>query len=104
MAQGAVAPVSSNGKATLTAEEIHEILECEKIVRFRDAVLSGTHPRIKVPPHLNGKAATRHASTPTSLTPRPNLPSQVEPKAITPGTHVEDSHNLSINRSSITPR
>jgi hypothetical protein len=104
MAQGAVALVPSNG-ATLTAEEIHEILECEKIVRFRDAVLSGTHPRIKVPPHLNGKSATRHTSTPTSLTPRPNLPSsQVEPKAITPGTHVEDNHNLSNNRSSITPR
>lgn len=105
MAQGAVAPVSSNGKTTLTAEEIHEILECEKIVRFRDAVLSGSHPRIKVPPHLNGKSATRHASTPTSLTPRPNLSSsQVEPKAITPGTHAEDNHNLSNNRSSITPR
>jgi hypothetical protein len=105
MAQGAVAPVSSNGTTTLTAEEIHEILECEKIVRFRDAVLSGTHPRIKVPPHLNGKSATRHASTPTSLTPRPNLPSsQVEPKAITPGTYVEDNHSLSNNRSSITPR
>jgi hypothetical protein len=105
MAQGAVAPVSSNGTMTLTAEEIHEILECEKIVRFRDAVLLGTHPRIKVPPHLNGKSATRHTSTPTSLTPRPNLPSsQVEPKAIIPGTHVEDNHSLSNNRSSIMPR
>jgi len=105
MAQGAVALVSSNGTTTLTTEEIHEILECEKIVRFRDAVLSGTHPRIKVPLHLNSKSATRHASTPTSLTPRPNLPSsQVETKAITPGTYVEDNHSLSNNRSSITPR
>jgi hypothetical protein len=105
MAQGAVAPVPSNGTTTLTAEEIHEILECEKIVRFREAILSGTHPRIKVPAHLNGRSATRHASTPTSHTPRPNLPSsQVEPKATTPGTHVEDNPSLSNNRSSITPR
>ncbi|KAH8804779.1 hypothetical protein F5884DRAFT_680546 [Xylogone sp. PMI_703] len=51
MAQGAVATLPTNG-ASLTADELREILECERIVRFRDAVLSGTHPRIKVPPHL----------------------------------------------------
>lgn len=52
MAQGAVAPGLTNGIKKLTAEELHEILECEKIVRFRDAVLAGIHPRIQVPAHL----------------------------------------------------
>lgn len=109
MAQGAIALVSSNGTTTLTAEELHEILECEKIVRFRDAVLAGTHPHIKVPPHLNphlnGKSATRHSSNPTSLTPRPNLPSsQVEPKSNTPGTHVEDNNSLYNSRPLISQR
>ncbi|RFU35617.1 hypothetical protein B7463_g688, partial [Scytalidium lignicola] len=60
MAQGAVATVPANG-ASLTADELREILECDRIVRFRDAVLSGTHPRIKVPYHL-----ARNVSSPLS--------------------------------------
>ncbi|RDW79623.1 hypothetical protein BP6252_04261 [Coleophoma cylindrospora] len=50
MAQGAVAFLSANA-ATLTPDELHEIRECQKICAFRDAVLAGTHPRIKVPSH-----------------------------------------------------
>lgn len=42
---------------SLTAEELHEIQECERLVRFRDEVLSGAHPRIK-PAHLAAKAAS----------------------------------------------
>jgi len=41
---------------SFTAEELHEIQECKRLLRFRDAVLSGTHPRIK-PAHLAAKTA-----------------------------------------------
>lgn len=41
--------------AALTAEELREILEYDRIVQFRDAVLAGTHPRVKIPAHLVGK-------------------------------------------------
>lgn len=72
MAQGAVAsmPVATNG-ASLTAEELREILEYERIVQFRDAVLAGTHPRVKIPPHLSGKQinSSRNVSSPSLPTP-----------------------------------
>lgn len=60
MAQGAVAfaslPVNGTGTgAALTADELREILEYDRIVQFRDAVLAGTHPRVKIPAHLIGK-------------------------------------------------
>ncbi|KAJ8071360.1 hypothetical protein OCU04_001690 [Sclerotinia nivalis] len=56
MAQGAVASVPINGTngVTLTTENIREIREYEKIISFRDAVLAGTHPRVKVPSHILG--------------------------------------------------
>lgn len=47
--------MSSASAPGLTAAELREIRECEKIVHFRDTVLSGTHPRIKVPDNLVGK-------------------------------------------------
>ncbi|TVY83028.1 hypothetical protein LSUE1_G002434 [Lachnellula suecica] len=76
MAQGAVAPgAPPNGIAPgLTAEEKREMLEYEKIIQFRDAIMAGTHPRIKIPSHLVGKQAnaTRHFSSPTVSTPRAN--------------------------------
>jgi hypothetical protein len=72
MAQGAVAtmPVATNG-ASLTAEELREILEYERIVQFRDAVLAGTHARVKIPLHLAGKQInpTRNFSSPSLPTP-----------------------------------
>jgi hypothetical protein len=67
MAQGAVASLPTNGMTGLTKDELHEILECQKIVRFRDAVLSGSHPRIKVPPHLVQKPV-RQATSPKAAT------------------------------------
>ena len=42
--------------ASLTSDEIREIREYEKLLRFRDEVVAGSHPRIK-PTHLPGKAA-----------------------------------------------
>ena len=60
MAQGPVAALPSTsmpimafeGSVELSEEEQHHIRECERIIKFRDEVLSGAHPRIKVPAHL----------------------------------------------------
>jgi len=91
MAQGAGAPVATpNGvDRPLTAEEVRLIGEYEKIVQFRDAVLAGTHPRVKIPPHLLAKQAnaTRNFSTPTVSTPRVNSVAQRS----TPNSHSEDA-------------
>ncbi|KAH6717215.1 hypothetical protein BKA61DRAFT_319974 [Leptodontidium sp. MPI-SDFR-AT-0119] len=100
MAQGAVAPPLANG-GSLTAEELREILEYERIVQFRDNVLAGTHPRIKIPPHLAGKQIARGISSPNSTTPRPNLSTPAT--RTTPGSRTEDSTSF-FNRSPINPR
>ena len=91
MAQGPLAPLAiPNGVAPApTADELREIAEYEKIVQFRDAVLAGTHPRVKIPPHLIGKQAhaTRNFSSPTTSTPRSNNIAQRS----TPNSHSEDA-------------
>jgi hypothetical protein len=84
------APITQNGAPLpLTAEELREILEYEKIVQFRDAVFAGTHPRIKIPPHLAGKQIdpSRNVSSPSLATPRPNTIAQYTRSAS--GTHQE---------------
>lgn len=86
MAQGLVAPgATPNGVApAVTAEELREILEYQKILQFRDSVIAGSHPRIKIPPHLAAKSAnaTRNFSSPTA--------NNVAQRS-TPSSHVEDS-------------
>ncbi|KAG0649293.1 hypothetical protein D0Z07_4340 [Hyphodiscus hymeniophilus] len=62
MAQGASTSMATKG-AALTAAQLREILEYEKIVQFRDAVLAGTHPRIKIPPHLSSKQVNNPTRT-----------------------------------------
>ncbi|KAB5572390.1 hypothetical protein GE09DRAFT_1099271 [Coniochaeta sp. 2T2.1] len=58
MAQAELLSMPQTGKAgSLTAQELHEIQECAKLVRFRDEVLSGNHPRIK-PAHLVAKTVS----------------------------------------------
>ncbi|KAL2177235.1 uncharacterized protein P884DRAFT_260133 [Thermothelomyces heterothallicus CBS 202.75] len=42
--------------ASLSPDELREIREYAKLLRFRDEVIAGSHPRIK-PSHLSGKAA-----------------------------------------------
>ncbi|KAL3418366.1 hypothetical protein PVAG01_10082 [Phlyctema vagabunda] len=53
MAQGAVAlapaPVHVAG---MSPEELREIEECQQLCALRDAVFTGTHPRIRLPAHL----------------------------------------------------
>ena len=69
MAQGAITTAPSVGVAGLTKDELHEIQEYEKIIRFRDVVYSGAHPLIQIPPHLAGKSFVKPSSPSTVLTP-----------------------------------
>jgi hypothetical protein len=48
----------SNETRALAAAEMEEIAEYERIVEFAGQVLSGTHPRVKIPPHLVGSSFT----------------------------------------------
>lgn len=92
-AQGASASMPTNGVA-LTAAELREILEYEKIVRFRDAVVAGTHPRIKIPPHLVGKQVnnpTRSFSSPNPPPTNWRAPAPKPPNRSTSGTYHEMS-------------
>ncbi|KAE9363697.1 hypothetical protein N431DRAFT_431897 [Stipitochalara longipes BDJ] len=91
MAQVAVASAATNG-GILTAEELREILEYERIVQFRDAVMAGTHPRIKIPPHLLAKQnKPPHVPSPNHSTPRANL--SAHPTAGS-STHFEGSPSI----------
>ena len=77
MAQAA-ALLPNGAPSTMTAEELREILEYEKIVQFRDAIFAGTHPRIKIPP-LAGKQieAPRVTSSPNLSTSLQNSTTQL---------------------------
>lgn len=63
----AAVPTVANGISTcLTEEEKFQIAQCERILRFRDEVLSGAHPRIKVPAHLLASKQGSEARSPAS--------------------------------------
>ncbi|ROV91670.1 hypothetical protein VMCG_09247 [Cytospora schulzeri] len=93
MAQGPVAALPSTSMpimafeslAGLSEEEKHQIRECERIIKFRDEVLSGAHPRIKVPAHLvASKKSIESSSPPTgpavSVINAPTGPKSARPK------------------------
>ena len=44
--------MASDENRDLTAAEMEEIAEYEGIVEFAEQVLSGSHPRVKIPAHL----------------------------------------------------
>ncbi|KAJ0118151.1 hypothetical protein J7T55_014604 [Diaporthe amygdali] len=75
MAQGPVAALQSNTlpsmasklTITLSEEEEHQLRECERILKFRDEVLSGAHPRITVPAHLVASKKSSESRSPGSL-------------------------------------
>ncbi|KAI9054978.1 hypothetical protein LZ554_002121 [Drepanopeziza brunnea f. sp. 'monogermtubi'] len=107
MAEGPI-PIPMAPAPANEAEALREILEYEKIVQFKDAVLAGTHPRIKIPAHLAGKQpinSLRNISSPNSTTPRPNLnptPNPQPPARMTPGSRAEISssfYNISPNKA-----
>ncbi|KAK3398653.1 hypothetical protein B0T20DRAFT_214781 [Sordaria brevicollis] len=69
-AGGASASANASLMATLNPEERHELEQYEKILRFRDEVVSGKHPRIK-PTHV-GKP-TNGTGTGTGPVPPANV-------------------------------
>ncbi|KAL0944235.1 uncharacterized protein CTRU02_202122 [Colletotrichum truncatum] len=62
MAQGQLATMplmaSHASSLSLSKDELHQIQQCERIVEFRDAILAGAHPRIKVPSQLAKQTLT----------------------------------------------
>ncbi|KAJ0374098.1 hypothetical protein COL26b_007653 [Colletotrichum chrysophilum] len=56
MAEGQLAtlpPMASHASApSLSKDELYQLQQCERIIQFRDAILAGAHPRIKVPANL----------------------------------------------------
>jgi hypothetical protein len=98
MAPGVVA---TNGMA-LSAENLRVIAECEKIVRFRDEVFAGTHPRVKLAhPVVKQAAAARNTSSPSIPSPQANGMQQSQSQKVAQNTNISPSYN---NRSPNTYR
>ncbi len=74
-----------------SVDEVRQIREFEKIVKFRDAVVSGSHPRVKLPPHLiPSKLPARPVSSSALPTAAPGLGSLPGPSS---GTGVQKTDN-----------
>lgn len=108
MAQGQLPakPCMGAGDAP-TAEEIRQIQQCEKLLHFRDEVLSGIHPRIK-PAHLVAKQRTPSSSSNIPIS-NPTIPAATQPsqEANTNGrsSHVVDnmrSFQANLQRPSVS--
>ncbi|KAI1276729.1 hypothetical protein F5Y07DRAFT_365801 [Xylaria sp. FL0933] len=85
----AVAAPTAAATAAVTSSEHIEIREYEKIIQFRDTVVSGKHPRIKVP----ASSVVKNASTqPTSS----SAPERVaQPSTQLPPRHdAADGHSM----------
>jgi len=88
--------VAINGKALVTPAQLRELLEYEKIVKFRDAVFAGTHPTVKLPHIVEKHAnAARNIPSPGNSTPFRDTPV----KASVSSSHREDSLSQHSNRS-----
>ncbi|PTB70576.1 hypothetical protein BBK36DRAFT_1155375 [Trichoderma citrinoviride] len=91
--RGRAAPVRAGAPASASQaqREAKEIEECEKIVRFRDAILAGNHPSIKLPPGLKA------LSTPLPTFARPpSEPGEVD-------TRPEAAQKLATGKQDQTP-
>ncbi|OHE98782.1 hypothetical protein CORC01_05871 [Colletotrichum orchidophilum] len=68
MAQGQLAsvpPLANGASLGLSRDELHHIQQYERIVQFRDAILAGSHSKIKVPAQLAGQTPA-HATASSS--------------------------------------
>ncbi|KAK1594412.1 uncharacterized protein LY79DRAFT_668687 [Colletotrichum navitas] len=69
MAQSQLAsmPSMANGMSLgLSKDEAHQIQQYERIVHFRDAILAGSHPKIKVPKLSAPQASTTAVAPPSN--------------------------------------
>lgn len=80
MAQSAVSSMP-NGTTTGMTEEQLELEEYEKIVRFRNVVFSGTHPRIKLPAHMAPQPLSTTKPIPTGPKPQMTVSEPAAPVA-----------------------
>lgn len=70
MATGNATPSQANG-STLSDKELREVYEYEKILRLRDEIFAGKHPRLKVSVHAAAKGVVRAVQSPSLPNPRP---------------------------------
>ena len=69
MAQGQAGlanPLGIDATAHLSEKDLRDIQQYDRIVQFRDAVLSGNHPTIKLPPGVLAAARSPSSSKPTA--------------------------------------
>ncbi|SZF01179.1 unnamed protein product [Blumeria hordei] len=88
MSQGVVGATPVD-QAVLTTEELREMLEYERIIQFRDAVISGAHPRIKIPSAQTEMRSKNLKSIETN--------SQSAPQAIPNNSGKDESPNITTN-------
>lgn len=106
--QPAASTMVANGISTsLTEEDKFQISQCERILRFRDEVLAGAHPRIKVPAHLlaskpgvEGRSSASPSSTAVASG-RPTVSVENAPKgprlSNTKGVRASDGRQIANN-------
>ncbi|KAK3987829.1 hypothetical protein QBC44DRAFT_294223 [Cladorrhinum sp. PSN332] len=72
---GVVGGQTASGSGLITSQlppsELHEVRQYEKLLRFRDDVISGKHPRIKPPASALGKGAQGSKPSAASTSPTP---------------------------------
>lgn len=74
MAHNAVASAPVNGYTLATGDQDAEAAFYEQLLQLRDAVLSDTHPRFKLPIFLKEKLQSTNVTTPSASDAFPQLP------------------------------
>ncbi|KAI9757240.1 MAG: hypothetical protein M4579_003540 [Chaenotheca gracillima] len=72
MATGAVS-ARANNVPPLSEKDLSEIREYEKILRIRDDIFEGKHPRLKLPANVNGKVGFGTTRLPSRPASRPSV-------------------------------
>jgi hypothetical protein len=84
---GVNAPVSAT--AAPVSHPVNELLEYEKILKLRDSVFAGSHPRLTVPTNVIRKVSPRAAQVPNQHAPSVP-PSTVTPSVKLPGLQLNN--------------
>lgn len=106
MAPGAVAMsfASTTNGSIFSPAELAEMAEYDKIIKFKDRVLAGAHPRIKIPAHLVGKSVNlmRNTSSPKPPLPLPHTNGTHSAQS-TPGIQQNTNSNSSSSQNNRSP-